>query len=161
MKATFGSSTIAYVGDYFEWKGSTSTMVKYYYAGGQRVAMRVGTSTVYYLLTDHLGSTAITANSSGSRVAELRYKAWGETRYTYGTTPTAYKFTERRLDGSTDCTTIGPVPASPLPGPLHQLRFPTATGRQSPTPIPGDWKSRLPLRSRPPPTPGSLRRQAL
>lgn len=67
VKATFGSSTIACVGNYFEWKGSTSTMVKYYYVNGQRVAMRVGSSTVYYLLTDHLGSTAITAYSSGGK----------------------------------------------------------------------------------------------
>jgi RHS repeat-associated protein len=101
VKATFGSSTTAYVGDYFDWTGSTSTMVRYYSAGGQRVAMRVGSSTVYYLVTDHLGSTAITANNSGTRTAELRYKAWGETRYTYGTTPTAYKFTGQRLDDST------------------------------------------------------------
>ena len=101
VKATFGSSTIAYVGDYFEWKGSTSTMVKYYYANGQRVAMRVGSSTRYYLLTDHLGSTAITAYSSGGRKAELRHKAYGETRYTWGTTPTTYRFTGQRLDEST------------------------------------------------------------
>ena len=56
---------------------------------------------LFYLLTDHLGSTAVTANSSGSKYAELRYKAWGEMRYTYGTTPTAYKFTGQRLDEST------------------------------------------------------------
>ena len=99
-KAIFGSSTTAYVGDHFEWKGGTSTMVKYYYAGGQRIAMRVGSSTVYYLLTDHLGSTAVTANSSGTRVAELRYRAWGETRYTYGTTPTTYRFTGQREDAT-------------------------------------------------------------
>ena len=48
----------------------------YYYAGGQRVAMREN-GTLFYLLGDHLGSTAYTANSSGTRVAELRYKAWG------------------------------------------------------------------------------------
>ncbi len=72
VKATFGTSTIAYVGDYFEWTGSTSTMVKYYYAGGRRVAMRVGSSTVYYLLTDHLGSTAVTTDAGGNRVTELR-----------------------------------------------------------------------------------------
>jgi len=34
-------------------------------------------------------------------VAELRYKAWGETRYTDGTTPAAYKFIGQRLDEST------------------------------------------------------------
>jgi RHS repeat-associated protein len=33
-------------------------------------------------------------------VAELRYKAWGETRYTYGTTPTTYRFTGQREDAT-------------------------------------------------------------
>ncbi|MDH7486114.1 MAG: RHS repeat-associated core domain-containing protein [Anaerolineae bacterium] len=98
VKATFNGTTTVYIGDYYEQTGST--IKKYYYANGQRVAMRVG-STLYWLLTDHLGSTAITANSSGSRVAELRYKAWGETRYTDGITPTAYKFTGQRLDEGT------------------------------------------------------------
>ena len=30
---------------------------------------------LFYLLTDHLGSTAVTANSSGGKYGELRYKA--------------------------------------------------------------------------------------
>jgi len=48
-------------------------MIKYYYASSQRVAMRQSNpGTVYYLLGDHLGSTSLTANSSGSKVAELR-----------------------------------------------------------------------------------------
>jgi len=57
--------TTVYVGNCFELTGITSTMKKYYNAGGQRVAMREN-STVYYLLTDHLGSTAITVSSSGT-----------------------------------------------------------------------------------------------
>jgi len=76
--------------------------------GGQRMAMREvngATDTLYYLLGDHLGSTAITAcgNTSGcgavalgGLVAELRYKAWGEQRYASGTTPTTYKYTGQR-----------------------------------------------------------------
>jgi RHS repeat-associated protein len=35
-----------------------------------------------------------------TRVAELRYKAWGETRYTDGTTPTTYRFTGQREDAT-------------------------------------------------------------
>ncbi|MDZ7296246.1 MAG: RHS repeat-associated core domain-containing protein, partial [candidate division KSB1 bacterium] len=66
---------------------------------GQRVAMREN-GTLYYLLTDHLGSTAITANGSGNRVAELRYKVWGETRYTWGTTPTTVRFTGQREEST-------------------------------------------------------------
>jgi len=54
------------VGNHFEWTGSASTMKKYYYAGGARVAMRQGSSTLYWLLSDHLGSTAITVDSAGT-----------------------------------------------------------------------------------------------
>jgi len=54
--------------------------------------------TLSYLLADHLGSTSITANSSGAKVAELRYNAWGDTRYSWGTTPTTYRYTGQRRD---------------------------------------------------------------
>ena len=40
--------------------------------------------TLSFLLGDHLGSQAITADSSGAKTAELLYKAWGENRYTNG-----------------------------------------------------------------------------
>jgi hypothetical protein len=75
-----------------------------YYAGSTLVAMppkitagdRTGSSTLNYMLGDHpslslgtgLGSTAITTNSSGGKVAEIRYYPWGTERYKYGTTPT-------------------------------------------------------------------------
>lgn len=49
--------------------------------------------TLNYLLGDHLGSTSLTTNASGQIVSELRYKAWGETRYASGTTPTKYTYT--------------------------------------------------------------------
>ncbi len=89
VKATAGGVTTAYVGNYFEWTGSTSTMVKYYYAGATRVAMRVGSNNPKWLLSDHLGSQSIVASYDGlTEEGELRYKAWGETRYTSGTTPT-------------------------------------------------------------------------
>jgi RHS repeat-associated protein len=45
-------------------------------------------------LTDHLGSTSITANgTTGALVSEMRYKPWGETRWSSGTTPTSKHFT--------------------------------------------------------------------
>jgi RHS repeat-associated protein len=58
--------------------------------------MRTATSTtssLVYFLTDHLGSTSITVNPDGSKAAEMRYTAWGETRYTQGVTPTDYQYT--------------------------------------------------------------------
>ena len=54
--------------------------------------MRKG-GTLSYLLSDHLGSTSITTNSAGALGSELRYKPWGETRYSNGTTPTKYTYT--------------------------------------------------------------------
>jgi RHS repeat-associated protein len=50
------------------------------------------------LLGDHLGSTALTVNSAGAKYGELRYKAFGETRYTFGTTPTSFAFTGQRQE---------------------------------------------------------------
>ena len=94
-----GSTTTAYFGNYFEWTGSTSTMKKYYYAGSTRVAVMSGT-TLSYLLGDHLGSTAYTINTSAIKTGELRYKAWGENRYTSGTTPTSMRFTGQRQEST-------------------------------------------------------------
>jgi hypothetical protein len=83
---------------------------KYYYAGNNRVAMQVSgdpiasQNGVFYLLSDHLGSNNVTikAGDEGlTRVAELRYKPWGENRYSgYSETapPTDRRFTGQRLE---------------------------------------------------------------
>ncbi len=66
---------------------------------GQRIAMWVQSRQyrvvdgAYYPLNDHLGGTTVTLDESANRYAELRYKAWGQTRYTYGTTPTQRRYT--------------------------------------------------------------------
>jgi len=93
-----GGATTAYVGNYLEWTTGTSTMKKYYYAGATRVAMRTGSSTINYLLGDHLGSQAITTDNNGLNPKEIRYYPWGNTRYTSGTTPTNFKFTGQRFE---------------------------------------------------------------
>ena len=65
---------------------------------------------VFYFLSDHrvfrqiclwvaqakdgtLRSTALTLDEGAGKVAELRYSAWGETRYTDGSTPTQRRYT--------------------------------------------------------------------
>ena len=63
--------------------------------------MRESTNTdskVFFILTDHLGSTSIVADAAGNKVAETRYKPWGEVRYTSGTLPTDYTYTGQRSD---------------------------------------------------------------
>ncbi len=101
VKGTAGGVTTVYIGNYFEWTGSTSTLVKYYYAGAVRVAMRSGSSTgqtigLNFLLGDHLGSTNRMVDPNGVAQAELRYKGWGETRYAYGTMATTFQYTGQR-----------------------------------------------------------------
>jgi hypothetical protein len=58
------------IGNYYE-RDNRTTVRKYYYAGGVRVATRTGGQT-YYLIADHLTSTAITTSSNGVQLTELR-----------------------------------------------------------------------------------------
>jgi YD repeat-containing protein len=81
VKATVSGVTTVYVGNYFEHSGTVAKT--YMYAGSQRVALRQG-GTVYFLLGDHLGSTAVTANGSGRLHAELRFKPYGKRPLRFG-----------------------------------------------------------------------------
>ncbi|MBK9210306.1 MAG: RHS repeat-associated core domain-containing protein [Anaerolineales bacterium] len=67
-------------------------MTKYYFAGTQRIAMRKN-NILTYMLTDHLGSTSLIADSAGNVLSETRYTAWGEVRYQAGTMSTGYTYT--------------------------------------------------------------------
>jgi RHS repeat-associated protein len=80
----------------------------YYYFGGQRVAMRQtgswGGDVVYYLVSDHLGTTSLVLNGAGHRIAETRHYPYGAERWVWtadgsGTLPTDYRFTGQRNVG--------------------------------------------------------------
>jgi RHS repeat-associated protein len=85
--------TTVYIGDHFEKQGAVVT--KYYYAAGQRMAMRVG-GALYFLHSDHLGSATLTTDSSGNRVGEVRYRPYGERRPGY---PVGAMVTDRLYTG--------------------------------------------------------------
>ncbi len=70
-------------------------VTKYYYHGGQRVAMRAD-GVVYYLHGDHLGSTSLTTDASGAVVARQLYHPYGTVRAHQGTLPTDFGFTGQR-----------------------------------------------------------------
>jgi len=101
---TVNGITTAYVGNHYEVEGAT---VRKYYRGaspersgggtavGQRVAMRED-GVLYWLLTDHLGSTSVTIDEGGAKVGEERYKAFGETRYAAGDMSTTFGYTGQR-----------------------------------------------------------------
>jgi len=88
--------TTVYIGDSYEKRGAVVT--KYYYAAGQRMAVRVG-GTLYFLHGDHLGSATLTTDISGNRVGELRYTPYGVTRYEWGSIPTPRRYTGQPWEG--------------------------------------------------------------
>ena len=100
VKATFGTESTVYIEDYYEQEGST--IRKYYYAGSQRVALRVGprgqAGTLYYLFADHLGSSNVAYNTDTGQADTMRYYPYGETRT--GSLPTDRRFTGQRWDGT-------------------------------------------------------------
>ena len=63
VKETIAGVTRVFVGNTYE--VDNGAVKKYYYAGSVRVAENSG-GALYYLLTDHLGSTALTLDSAGT-----------------------------------------------------------------------------------------------
>jgi RHS repeat-associated protein len=96
VKGTVNGVTTYYVGDHYEVSGGV--VKKYYSAGGQHIAMRSG-GTLYWLLNDHLGGTAHTISGT-TETGEVRYRAFGVTRFASGTTPTTYRFTGQREEAA-------------------------------------------------------------
>ena len=95
LKTQAGVTTV-YIGNYYEKTGSAVT--KYYYFGGQRVAMR-DSSGVKYFHSDHLGSAILTTNGNGGGVYhQIRYNPYGSKDWSSGLDATDYDFTGQRLD---------------------------------------------------------------
>ena len=90
VKSTINGVTTIFVGAHYQIENGV--VVKYYFAGAQRIAMRRN-GTLSYILTDHLGSTTAVTNASGALTAGTLYKAWGDVRYSLGASPTKYTYT--------------------------------------------------------------------
>jgi len=76
-----------------EISGTQRLTTTYYFAGGQRIAMRKD-GKVTYLHGDHLGSASLATDASGAKVSAMRYTPFGETRF--GDAPTDRRFTGQR-----------------------------------------------------------------
>jgi RHS repeat-associated protein len=99
---TEGGATTVYIGNYYEWHGTITDTIKYYYAGTERVAMRTGMADPLWMFGDHLGSTSVVANYDGSLYARQGYYAWGERRFLAGDNPlpTTFHYTGQRESAS-------------------------------------------------------------
>jgi YD repeat-containing protein len=84
VKSVIGSTKTYYIANYYEFitSGGNSTIKKYYYLAGQLVCMR-NNGTQKWLLSDHLGSMAVTANNVGAWEGESRYRPYGKVRGTF------------------------------------------------------------------------------
>jgi hypothetical protein len=104
VKSMVNGVTTYHLGKYYQKQVDKLGAVKeqrYYAAGSQAIAVRTiggGTETVNWIVSDHLGSTSITANEDGSFNSEIRYSAFGEIRFSNGTTPTNYQYTGQLAD---------------------------------------------------------------
>ena len=99
FSAPDGAVTL-YMGELYEVRrASPDEVTKYYYFGGQRVAMREPDDDVVWLHGDHLGSTSLTVDASGDEVARQLYYPFGGTRWESATAlPTDFQFTGQRND---------------------------------------------------------------
>gem|GEM_PF-5308278 len=94
------NGTSVYVGNHYEQNTSTGVVTKYYHLGNQRLALRVG-STLYYLFSDHLGSSSVSYRVSDGQTMLQRYHPWGTIRPgPSNALPTDYTFTGQKLDES-------------------------------------------------------------
>ena len=86
-----------------------------YRFNGQQVAVREGV-TLTFVHGDHIGSTSLTTDISGTVVSEMRYYPFGETRYSSGNTPTNKRFTSQEEQAGIGLYSFGARFYSPLLG---------------------------------------------
>ncbi len=82
VNKTIGTTTTIYIGKLFECENGQC--IKYVFAGDRRIAMKqVPSEQVSYYHSDHLGSTSVVTNASGTVEQTLAYYPYGGTRTSY------------------------------------------------------------------------------
>ena len=95
------STTTVYIGQLYVCKGTACARL--IYAGAQRVAMvQVGSGSTSYFHADHLGSTSVLTNASGTAEEHNSYEPYGDLHTHTGTSDEVYKYTGQERDASTD-----------------------------------------------------------
>ncbi len=104
IQATVNGVTTIYPFPHYEVEGNT--VRKYYFLGGQRVAMRTN-GTLSYLLTDHLNSASVSTDASGVKTSSSGFLPFGAERYATDIIPSPYRFTGEHFDAATGLMWIG------------------------------------------------------
>jgi|GEM_PF-6277855 len=79
VKKVYGDTTTYYFGKDYEVKvtGGQESETIYYYANGELVGRKDANEKIYYYHPDHLGSTSLVTNQSGSVTERTRYYPFG------------------------------------------------------------------------------------
>ncbi|MBI5123097.1 hypothetical protein HZA75_04545 [Candidatus Roizmanbacteria bacterium] len=79
--------------------GGAITNTSYYFANGELVAKKDNSGNITYSHNDHLGSSSVITNSSGSLVETTSYDPWGKIKA--GGTASKFAYTGQEHDGET------------------------------------------------------------
>ncbi len=100
VKKTVGTETSTYIGKLYECTAIGCS--KHIFAGGTRIALKdVNTGDVVYYHSDHLGSSSVMTDGTGTIVQELAYFPYGNIRDNIGAVDVNYKYTGQEHDEST------------------------------------------------------------
>ncbi|MDO8662670.1 MAG: RHS repeat-associated core domain-containing protein [Candidatus Omnitrophota bacterium] len=101
VRKTTGSNSTTYIGSLFE-KDSSGKITKHIFAGSNRVASAIanpdGTKQTLYYHSDHLGSSNVITDQTGSLVQYCEYTPYGSLARNEGTDVATHKFTGKELD---------------------------------------------------------------
>jgi RHS repeat-associated protein len=97
LPSIFGSKTVYYFSDYHKEDGKE---VKYYASPNGRIMRK--DNEVYYIITDHLGSSTIVTDSEGNEIGNITYYPYGDTFSESEYIPTERKYTGQIKDESTE-----------------------------------------------------------
>ncbi len=96
-KVDNGITTTVYVGALFELNVTAGITSTYYFANGKRIAVRNGQG-LSYLHSDQLGSHSASTSVTGTLIARLGYKPYGQTAWSTATLPAEFGYTGQRYD---------------------------------------------------------------
>ncbi len=104
VKGVENGTTTIYIGVGYEWSSGTAAgSTRYYYAGGVRIAMRRAgyalNNGLFFLLSDHLGSTRKVIREDGTQQEATGYQPWGELKGT-ALALTIFTYTGQRMSST-------------------------------------------------------------
>ncbi|MDD1682763.1 MAG: RHS repeat-associated core domain-containing protein [Methanoregula sp.] len=99
VRKVSGNVTTYYLGNLVETRAQDALLknTSYYFANTERVARQDPDGKKYYYHGDHLGSTSIVTNATGTVVESVAYLPYGETQSRAGSGST-YLYTDQELD---------------------------------------------------------------